>query len=214
MIMEDIKYCSQKGLGDINQDFFLCNQLQDGTCIAILADGMGGLQYGEIAADIVAQSIYETLTGHSSVDITELFVKAFKQADNAVADKCKALSCKMGAAVTVLYLKGDTAYYAWQGNVRLYSKNGKSIYQLTEDHQKEGNNCTFLTRCVNGRGFRYPISIQETKISDMDSLFLCTDGFYQSRNCLDSIINEGRLPIRIEDLEDDASCILIQLHNR
>ena len=71
--MEDIKYCSQKGLGDINQDFFLCNQLQDGICIAILADGMGGLQYGEIAADIVAQSIYETLTGHSSVDITELF---------------------------------------------------------------------------------------------------------------------------------------------
>lgn len=76
--MEDIKYYNQKGSGDINQDFFLCNQLQDGTCIAILADGMGGLQYGEIAADIVAQSIYETLTGHSSVDITELFVKAFK----------------------------------------------------------------------------------------------------------------------------------------
>lgn len=174
---------------------------------------MGGLQYGEIAADIVAQSIYETLSGHSSVDITELFVKAFKQADNAVADKCKALSCKMGAAVTVLYIKGDTACYAWQGNVRLYGKNGKSIYQLTENHQKEGNNCTFLTRCVNGRGFRYPIFIQETKISDMNSLFLCTDGFYQSRNCLDSIINEGRLPIRIEDLEDDASCILIQLHN-
>ena len=47
--MIDIKYCSQKGLCDKNQDFILCKQLQDGSCIAILADGMGGLQYGEIS---------------------------------------------------------------------------------------------------------------------------------------------------------------------
>ena len=56
--MIDINYCSQKGLCDTNQDFILCKQLQDRSCIAILADGMGGLQYGEIAAVTVAQSIY------------------------------------------------------------------------------------------------------------------------------------------------------------
>lgn len=212
-MMEDIKYCSQKGSGDTNQDFILCKQLQDGSCVAILADGMGGLLYGEIAAATVAQSIYETLAEHNSVGIRELLAKAFEQADIEVADKCKALSCKMGAAVTVLYIKDDTAYYAWQGNVRLYGKNKKGTRQLTEDHQKEGDNCTFLTRCVNGRGFRYPISIQETKKSDMDSLFLCTDGFYQSKDCMDSVIIEDQLPSHIEDLEDDASCILIHLHN-
>lgn len=154
--MIDINYCSQKGLCDTNQDFILRKQLQDGSCIAILADGMGGLQYGEIAAATVAQSIYKILAEHNSVDIRELLAKAFEQADIAVADKCKTLCCKMGAAVTVLYIKDDTAYYAWQGNVRLYYKKGKGIHQLTEDHQKEGDNCTFLTRCVNGRGFRQP----------------------------------------------------------
>ena len=212
-MMENIKYCSQKGSGDTNQDFILCKQLQDGSCVAILADGMGGLQYGEIAAATVAQSIYEILAEHNSVGIRELLAKAFEQADIEVADKCKALSCKMGAAVTILYIKDDTAYYAWQGNVRLYGKNKKGIHQLTEDHQKEGDNCTFLTRCVNGRGFRYPISVQETKISGMDLLFLCTDGFYQSKDCMDSVIIEDQLPSHIEDLEDDASCILIHLHN-
>lgn len=209
--MIDIQYCSLKGSGDTNQDFILCKQLQDGGYVAILADGMGGLQYGEIAAATVAQSIYETLAGHPSVDRRVLLTKAFEQADIAVADKCKALGCKMGAAVAVLYIKDDTAYYAWQGNVRLYAKKEKGIHQLTEDHQKEWNNCTFLTRCVNGRGFRYPISIQEIKISDMDSLFLCSDGFYQSKGYIDSVIREGQLPTCIEDLEDDASCILIQL---
>ena len=102
--MENIKYCSQKGSGDTNQDFILCKQLQDGSCIAILADGMGGLQYGEIAAATVAQSIYKILAEHNSVDIRELLAKAFDQADIAVADKCKALCCKMGAAVIILFL--------------------------------------------------------------------------------------------------------------
>ena len=212
-MMENIKCYSQKGSGDTNQDFILCKQLQDGSCVAILADGMGGLQYGEIAAAIVAHSIYETLAGHNSMDIRGLLTKAFEQADIAIADKCKALSCKMGAAVTVLYIKDGTAYCAWQGNVRLYGKDKKGIHQLTEDHQKEGDNCTFLTRCVNGRGFRYPIAIQETQISGMDLLFLCTDGFYQSKDCMDSVIIEDQLPSHIEDLEDDASCILIPLHN-
>lgn len=137
--MIDINYCSQKGLCDTNQDFILCKQLQDGSCIAILADGMGGLQYGEIAAATVAQSIYKILAEHNSVDIRELLAKAFEQADIAVADKCKALCCKMGAAVTVLYIKDDTANYAWQGNVRLYYKKEKGIHQLTEDHLKEGD---------------------------------------------------------------------------
>lgn len=73
--MIDIKYCSQKGLCDKNQDFILCKQLQDGSCIAILADGMGGLQYGEIAAVTVAQSIYKILAEHNSGDIRELLAK-------------------------------------------------------------------------------------------------------------------------------------------
>lgn len=78
----------------IQPRFYLVQQLQDGSCIAILADGMGGLQYGEIAAATVAQSIYKILAEHNSVYIRELLAKAFEQADIAVADKCKELCCK------------------------------------------------------------------------------------------------------------------------
>ena len=56
-------------MSDANQDFTLCKQLSDGSCLAVLADGMGGLQHGEITAATVAQSIYETLTRYPSVDI-------------------------------------------------------------------------------------------------------------------------------------------------
>lgn len=158
----------------------MCKQLQDGSCIAILADGMGGLQYGEIAAATVAQSIYKILAEHNSVDIRELLVKAFEQADIAVADKCKALCCKMGAAVIVLYIKMILPITHGK-EMSVYITKRKGIHQLTEDHQKEGDNCTFLTRCVNGRGFRNPISIQETKISDMDLLFYVQMDFINPR---------------------------------
>ena len=36
--MVDIKYGSQKGTGDTNQDFILCKQLADDCIIIVLAD--------------------------------------------------------------------------------------------------------------------------------------------------------------------------------
>lgn len=207
--MVDIKYGSQKGTGDTNQDFILCKQLANGCIIIVLADGMGGLQYGDIAATTVAQNIYETLTKQQANDTKEMLCKAFEDADLAIADKCRSLHCKMGAAVTALVIKGDTAYYAWQGNVRLYGKQNDCLLQLTEDHVKNGTDSTLLTRCVNGKGFRYPISVQEAKVSEYSLLFLCTDGFYQSKDCM-SLVNDGLLPSNIDGIEDDASYVLIK----
>lgn len=208
--MVDIKYGSQKGTGDTNQDFILCKQLTDDCIIIVLADGMGGLQYGDIAATTVAKSIYDTLTNQQTGDTKEMLCKAFEEADLAIADKCRSLHCKMGAAVTALVIKGDSVYYAWQGNVRLYGKQNDCLLQLTEDHVKNGTGNTLLTRCVNGKGFRYPISVQETKVSEHSLLFLCTDGFYQSKDCM-SLVNDGLLPSNIDGIEDDASYVLIKL---
>lgn len=207
--MVDIKYGSQKGTGDTNQDFILCKQLADDCIVIVLADGMGGLQYGDIAATTVAKSIYDTLTNQQTGDTKEMLCKAFEEADLDIADKCRSLHCKMGAAVTALVIKGDTAYYAWQGNVRLYGKQNNCLLQLTEDHVKNGTDCTLLTRCVNGKGFRYPISVQDAKVSECSLLFLCTDGFYQSKDCM-SLVNDGLLPSNIDGIEDDASYVLIK----
>ena len=208
--MIEIKYDSQKGTGDTNQDFILCKQLEEGCILIVLADGMGGLQHGDIAAATVAQNIYETFAMHQSDDIKETLEKAFECADTAIADKCRFLHCKMGAAATALVIKDDTVHYAWQGNVRLYGKQDCCLIQLTEDHVKNGTNDTFLTRSVNGRGFRYPISIKETHISEMPILFLCTDGFYQSNDGI-AFIDGKQLPNTIKELEDDASYVLIKL---
>ncbi len=55
----DIKYDSIAGVGGVNQDKILFEQLSQDSYIAILADGMGGLQHGDLAADLVVRNIYK-----------------------------------------------------------------------------------------------------------------------------------------------------------
>lgn len=75
---------------------------------------------------------------------------------------------------------------------------------------KKGTNDTFLTRCVNGKGFRDPISVKEMSISNMSLLLLCTDGFYLSKDGM-ALKNGGQLPDTTQEPEDDASYIQIKM---
>ncbi len=211
MKIVDIKYDSIAGVDGLKQDRILCEQIADGTYIAILADGMGGLQHGDVAADTVVRSIYNKVKGeHPLTDIPHVLTAAFIQADKAIAERSHSLHCKMGAAVTVVIIKGDILHYAWQGNVRLYCQEKGELTQLTEDHVKGGGCSTLLTRCVNGKGYRYPIPIHSKALTEETTLWLCSDGFYQSEKCM-KFIEQGILPPSgIGTQQDDASYVILE----
>ena len=161
MNIVDIKYGSVAGVGGFNQDRILCDQLADDSYIAILADGMGGLQHGDLAAGIVVHNIYNKVKDNLPLtDISFVLNEAFIQADHAIAERILVLHCKMGVAVTFVIVKGNTLYCAWQGNVRLYCQQDGELVQLTEDHIKSGDSNTLLTRCVNGKGYPRYQSLQ------------------------------------------------------
>lgn len=208
----DIRHISIAGIEGTNQDRLLCEQLADDTCLAILADGMGGLQHGDLAADIVACSIYNKVKAERPLaDIPNALRAAFVQADRVIAERSMSLHCKMGAAVAVVVAKGDTLYYAWQGNVRLYSQEGHNLSLLTEDHTKSSDCTTLLTRCVNGKGYRYPIPVQSKSLTGTTFLALCTDGFYQSEICMKHLGLGDLSPSGLGPQPDDASCIILAL---
>ena len=205
-----VKYDSIAGVGGVNQDRILCEQLAD-DYIAILADGMGGLQHGDLAADIVVHDICNKVKDEVPLtDIPHVLNEAFTQADHAIAERSRQLHCKMGTAVTVVIIKGNTLYCAWQGNVRLYCQQEGELVQLTEDYVKSDNCNTLLTRCVNGKGYRYPIPILTKTLQGVSFLILCSDGFYQSENYL-VLAEQDKLPPSIEPQQDDASYIILQL---
>lgn len=211
MNITDIKHSSIAGVGRNNQDKILFEQLSNDSYIAILADGMGGLQYGELAADLVVQNIYNKVKDEFSLsDIPPVLKEAFVLADQTIAERSQLLHCKMGAAVTVVIIKGNTLYYAWQGNVRLYSQEDGNLLQLTEDHTKSRDCNTLLTCCVNGKGYRYPIPVHSKDLVGISSLMLCTDGFYQMEEYM-AQAKQDQLPPKLEPQQDDASYIILHL---
>lgn len=187
-----------------NEDYILCRNLSEEYSLAILADGMGGLLYGNQAARIVSHSIADFIASNlHKYNLEALLRKAFDIADKSIHQKCYELKCKMGAAVCVALIGKDLVHYAWQGNVRLYKKDNDTLQLLTTDHVAMGGSTTLLTRCVNGKGFREQIPVEHVSTKDGDTIFLCSDGYYQNTNNM-----QNQLPC---DLGDDASMIEITI---
>ena len=190
------------GNGKTNEDYILCQDLFEEYSLAILADGMGGLSYGNIAAQIVSHAIADFIASNlHKYEPKELLRKAFDIADELIRQKCYELKCKMGTAVCVALIGKDSIHYAWQGNVRLYRKDNDELQLLTTDHIVVGGSTTLLTRCINGKGFRKPVQVEDVSINEGDTIYLCTDGYYQNTCTLQNqlLINSG----------DDASMIEI-----
>ncbi len=201
---------SYSGRDKTNEDYILCHKLSDSSLIAILADGMGGLSYGAEAAKIVSESIFTIIISkikeYSPKDVLRM---AFDAADFAIHQKCRELKCKMGAAVTVALIIDDSLYYAWQGNVRLYKIDNGEPFLLTTDHIAAEAEGTFLTRCVNGRGYRYAVDIKQEKFEHINKIYICSDGYYQYMD-LAELVRLNIIPT-VENISDDCSLIEINL---
>lgn len=57
--MNNVIEYTNKGSREENQDYLSWSSLSDRSSIYVLADGMGGYNYGDVAAKIVAESIIE-----------------------------------------------------------------------------------------------------------------------------------------------------------
>lgn len=201
---------SYSGRDKANEDYILCHKLSANSLIAILADGMGGLSHGAEAARIVSESILTTITVIDKIQKCspeDMLRLAFDVADAAIQKKCRDLKCKMGAALTVALIIDSSLYYAWQGNVRLYKVGNGKLLLLTTDHIASGTEGIFLTRCINGKGYRESIPVMHEELDEVDRILICSDGCYQYMN-LTELTRHNIIP-SAENMSDDCSLIEI-----
>ena len=118
----------------------------------------------------------------------------------------------MGAAVTVALVMDASLYYAWQGNVRLYKVSDGELSLLTTDHIVADAEGTYLTRCVNGKGFRENIPVMHEELEQVDRIIICSDGCYRHTD-LNAMINHGGAFEFDGIFEDDASLIEMKKSN-
>ena len=197
-----------KGYDSQNEDYCKVVELE-GRTLVIMADGMGGLSLGAEAAECVCEAIAEYASKH--LDAEDLWQETFKYADNKLRELSLAFHSNMGAAITALILSDWSFEVAWQGNVRLYVLRNNILQHITTDHvMDDGYGHKLLTRSLKGSGLRGEVPSLILPLRSGDTLYMCTDGFY---NVQEAEIAKGKVPSLAEEciFTDDASCLTIKI---
>lgn len=106
------------------------------SLFAIVADGIGGHQAGEIAAEMVVESISHTVATSDASDPLAILEEAIVQAGQAVNGQAtqNAAQQGMGSTCVCAWVLGNRLYTASVGDSRIYLLRDETIRQLTTDH--------------------------------------------------------------------------------
>jgi serine/threonine protein phosphatase PrpC len=114
-------------LRDNNEDSFVCDPEKE---LWIVADGMGGLGFGEVASAISTHTVATQVNeGHGVNQAIELAHKRIK----AYADN-EGMGTNMGTTMVLLLSQGSLYNIFWVGDSRAYLFDSGQIKQLTTDH--------------------------------------------------------------------------------
>lgn len=201
------------GRDHANEDRLVVQDLPASGVAAILADGLGGLSLGNMAACVITQSIVRFLAENDQKNIgREILYKALEYADDELRRVSIEKKSKMGAAVAVAIVRDGKLHCTWQGNVRIYVCHQEEMKLLTLDHIAHvGYGKTALTRCIKGAGLRDDVPYQCHQLAVGDRIFICTDGLYRPTMEYLSKLPIEEIKTMMGIPEDDASIIQITL---
>ena len=102
----------------------------------VVADGMGGASAGEVASQMLVDSVKQFLTKNPPPWNEKLLSQAILLANDKILNRARLnLELRgMGTTATILSLDGGTAYFAHVGDSRLYLLRDNNLAQITEDH--------------------------------------------------------------------------------
>jgi protein phosphatase len=124
-----------------NEDYFLCEQIDNNTYLFIVADGMGGSEHGEVASKLAVNNFLSTLKELlqkpvSGKQLKSVLEEGFRRAQIAVKEKTEQDTDHSGMGTTLVVLLIHYGMYVWgnMGDSRLYTIDSQGIRQMTRDH--------------------------------------------------------------------------------
>lgn len=138
----NIYSCSDKGLvRSSNQDAFMTGTFDDGSVWAVVCDGMGGANGGNVASRLGVDYFSAALkagyrSNMSENSVRNLLDSAVSAANIRVFDKSregKELN-GMGTTIVAVLVVGGTAYFSHAGDSRGYIFRNGTLQQITRDH--------------------------------------------------------------------------------
>jgi protein phosphatase len=182
-------------LGDSSQGWLL-----------MVADGMGGLEHGELASSIAIEGMVRyafavmpwlmRYSQASEQELADAFREALAQTSQmirATADN-RGLDRRMGTTLTLAYVTWPLLHVAHVGDSRCYLFRGGMLSRLTHDHTlaerlarenalpedaaKRSQFRNVLLNAISGTGDATSVELHTLQLAAGDQLLLCSDGLH------------------------------------
>jgi len=194
----------------------------------VLADGMGGHNAGDVAAEMATRIVVEALAGDAtgSVRGAERVRHAVHEANQAICKAGQSDSARSGMGTTLaIALFGDSRVTIGHvGDSRIYRLRNGRLKLLTRDHSvlqeqaetglldresaRVSQNRSLVTRAL-GAGYDATPEIGEIDLLHGDILLLCTDG-------LNDMVDDADIELALAELGcnlDMAADVLVEMAN-
>lgn len=181
-----------------NQDAYQIEQLDRGTALCVVCDGMGGAKSGNVASslalDVFVQEVRRTWSPGLKADkVDQMLRSAVKLANFTVFDQAQQFEEfeGMGTTLVAALIRGNEVVVANVGDSRAYIVNQEGIRRLTTDHSlvqmmvERGELTKEQARTYPGKNLitraigTEPVvncDLFRCTVARGDCLLLCTDG--------------------------------------
>ena len=195
--------------------------------LLVVADGMGGMNAGEVASEIAINTIKEFFSPEkitksvleSRVSIETFMKKSIVEADKRIKADAKLNSehKDMGTTIVIAWLIEEKLYVAWCGDSRAYIYNKiNGIRQISKDHSYvqtlvdqrkispedafDYPDSNIITRCLSDseQKARPDTLPSPIDVHNGDIILLCTDG-------LNGMIRDHEIELVLMENESDLS---------
>ncbi len=221
----DVFEFSNMGGRDHNEDA-VGHSVSGDNGIFVVADGLGGHSYGELAS----ASVIDTILGswkQEEADRTGWISSAVLEANNKLLLLQKEKNTVLKSTVVLLTIDGNQATWAHSGDSRLYYIHNGWIQKITEDHSvaymkyKAGEinrddlatdeDQSRLLRTLGGEDrFEPEIFVNDISLESGDGFLLCSDGAWE-------YLRDGEIPIdmlKANDAKEWAELLLLRMMDR
>lgn len=208
---------SGNGNRETNEEYIRSVQFENNTSLHIVADGMGGYLYGEIAAQVATDAIVQYISERlSDGNITSTIQQAVEFANEEITLKRKALHAKLGTTIAGVLIIDSTAYAFWLGDVQIqHFRDNKQLF-ISESHtlinemKKNGHVSVkeierykhIVTKSLSGTPLDSPLPFVEIQLQQGDIICISSDGLYNS-------VNPATL-LAYSDIELNAKLMLME----
>ncbi|MEB3101236.1 Stp1/IreP family PP2C-type Ser/Thr phosphatase [Ferviditalea candida] len=209
----------------VNEDRAVVQNRLNGFTLAIVADGMGGHQAGDIASQIAIDTVKRELQniepGMSPEECGQRIADAVRKANREVFEIASSQEQYqgMGTTIVVALVSDELIIIAHIGDSRAYKLDDEFMIQLTEDHSlvnelvksgqispEEANSHprrNVLTRAL-GTDEQVEVDLCIDAWKQEDVLLLCSDG-------LSSLLDDGQITAILrsgEELQSKANLLV------